>query len=486
MTDPSFSLPADPERRRGGREAPRVVVIGGGPGGYEAALAAARHGAEVHLIEADGIGGAAVLTDVVPSKTLIATAEVLDTVQESGDLGIRTARGEDPASGTTLRVDLGAVNARVRALAAAQSADIAASLEAAGVRTCAGRGRLVSTHTVEVAPAGGGETYSLEADVILLATGARPRELADAPIDGERILTWTQLYALESLPEHLVVVGSGVTGAEFASAYRALGCQVTLVSSRASVLPGEDPQAAEVLERAFVRRGVQVRGRTRASRVERDGDTVRVHLSDGDEIEASHVLMAVGAVPATDGLGLDEVGIRRRASGHIEVDRVSRTSRTGVYAAGDCTGVLPLASVAAMQGRIAMQHALGDAVTPLLVRQVAQAVFTAPEIASVGVTQAEVDAGEVAGQTRVLALQTNPRAKMQGIEEGFVRVIVSPGSGTVLGGVIVSPRASELIHPLTLAVTHRLTADELAGAFTVYPSVSGSLAEAARRIPQHT
>lgn len=489
MTDPSFSLPADPSRRRGSPAAPAVVIVGGGPGGYEAALVAARHGADVHLVDADGIGGAAVLTDVVPSKTLIATAEVLDQVRGSGDLGLRTTRGDDPDTDPSLRADLGAVNARVRALAAAQSADIARSLAEAGVTVHRGHGRLtapdrVEVHGVEVQGADG--PRSLRADVVLLATGARPRELPSAPVDGERVLTWTQLYSLDALPEHLVVVGSGVTGAEFASAYRALGCRVTLVSSRDRVLPGTDPEAADVLERAFARRGVVVRSRSRADRVVRDGDTVRVVLTSGEEILASHVLMAVGAVPATEGLGLDEAGVRRTASGHVEVDRVSRTNVGGIYAAGDCTGVLPLASVAAMQGRIAMHHALGDAVAPLLTRQVAQAVFTAPEIASVGVSEAEVEAGEVAGETRLLALATNPRAKMQGIEEGFVRIVVAPGAGTVLGGVVVSPRASELIHPLALAVTHRLTADELAAAFTVYPSVSGSLAEVARRVPQHT
>ncbi len=484
MTDPSFSLPPDPSRRRGVSAAPAVVIVGGGPGGYESALVAARHGADVHLVDTDGIGGAAVLTDVVPSKTLIATAEVLDQVRDSGDLGLRTTHGEDPDTAPSLRAELAAVNARVRALAAAQSADIARSLADAGVTVHHGHGRLVAPDRVEVH--GPDATPALQADVILLATGARPRELPSAPVDGERVLTWTQLYSLDSLPEHLVVVGSGVTGAEFASAYRALGSHVTLVSSRDRVLPGTDREAADVLERAFARRGVVVRSRSRAERVVRDGDSVRVILTSGEEITASHVLMAVGAVPATDGLGLDEVGVRRSTGGHVEVDRVSRTNIGGIYAAGDCTGVLPLASVAAMQGRIAMHHALGDAVTPLLTRQVAQAVFTAPEIASVGVSEAEVEAGEVAGETRLLPLATNPRAKMQGIEEGFVRIVVAPGAGTVLGGVVVSPRASELIHPLALAVTHRLTADELAAAFTVYPSVSGSLAEIARRVPQHT
>lgn len=490
VTDPSLSLPSATDSPRAtwtdrstDREHPVVVIVGGGPGGYEAALTAARHGCEVHLVECSGVGGAAVLTDVVPSKTLIATADVLDVVKESGDLGIRTAAGGDPEHGHLLQVDLAAVNTRVRALAEAQSADVSAALAAADVHVHEGRGRLLEADRVLITAADGAEEI-VRADVVLLATGGRPRVLDSAPVDGERVLTWTQLYELEGLPEHLVVVGSGVTGAEFASAYRALGSEVTLVSSRDRVLPGADRDAADVLERAFARRGVTVRSRTCAEQVTREGDRVRVLLSDGSELVASHVLMAVGAIPATDDLGLDELGVRRRESGHIIVDRVSRTNVGGIYAAGDCTGVLPLASVAAMQGRIAMNHALGDAVAPLLSRHVAQAVFTSPEIANVGVTQADLDSGEVSAGIRTISLSANPRAKMQGIEDGFVRVYVTHGSGTVVGGVIVSPRASELIHPLSLAIAHRMTADELAAAFTVYPSLSGSVAEVARRFPQ--
>ncbi len=207
-----------------------------------------------------------------------------------------------------------------------------------------------------------------------------------------------------------------------------------------------------------------------------------VTLADGRTVEGSHCLVAVGAIPNTAGLGLEAAGVGLAASGHVDVDRVSRTSARGVYAAGDCTGVLPLASVAAMQGRIAMWHALGDAVAPLDLRTVSSNVFTAPEIATVGVSQADVDSGRVPGVIVKLPLATNARAKMQGVRDGFVKVVASPGSGTVVGGVVVAPRASELVHPVTLAVTQRLTVDDLAQAFTVYPSMSGSVAEAARRL----
>ncbi|MFE5775205.1 NAD(P)H-quinone dehydrogenase [Brachybacterium sp. NPDC056505] len=495
MADPSTALPPDPDRTGAdGGSAPRVVIIGGGPGGYEAALTAARTGARVTLVEERGIGGAAVLTDVVPSKSLVATADVLDLVGASAGLGIRDAEDAGEPVAGSLTVDLARVNERLRGLARAQSEDIAASLAAAGVVVRPGRGRLEDAEHVAVLSEGGEAVEMLPADVVLLAVGARPRELPEGRPDGERILSWTQLYDLDELPSHLIVVGSGVTGAEFASAYRALGSEVTLVSSRDQVLPGGDEDAAAVLEEAFTRRGVTLCSRSRAASARRariadgdgadggdgSGEGVVVTLEDGREIRGSHVLMALGAVPATAGLGLEEAGVRLRPSGHIDTDRVSRTSVRGVYAAGDCTGVHPLASVAAMQGRIAMHHALGEAVGPLIHQQVSSAVFTSPEIAMVGLGARElVDGAD--GEVHVLPLATNPRAKMQGLTDGFVKLVVRPGSGTVMGGVVVAPRASELIHPITLAVAQRMTAEELASAFTVYPSLTGSIAEAARR-----
>ncbi|HJQ05953.1 MAG TPA: NAD(P)H-quinone dehydrogenase [Nocardioides sp.] len=452
----------------------RVVIIGGGPGGYESALVAAQLGAQVTVVDSDGIGGSAVLTDCVPSKTLIATAEVMTDLSHARELGIMV----EPA-----RVDLALVNQRVKSLALAQSVDIEARLAREGVTVVHGRGRLDGPSRVVATSPDGTET-SYDADAILIATGAAPRTLPTAQPDGERILTWEQVYDLDELPEHMIVVGSGVTGAEFASAYQALGIPVTLVSSRERVLPGEDQDAAQVLEDVATRRGMTVLGQSRMQSVSRDGDVVTVTLADGRQVQGSHCILALGSVPNTQGLGLEEAGVHLDGGGFVEVDKVARTSARGVYAAGDCTGVFMLASVAAMQGRIAMWHFLGDAVAPLDLRDVSSNVFTSPEIATVGVTQKQVDSGEAVAEVVLQPLATNARAKMQGITDGFVKLFISPGSSRLLGGVVVGPRASELIHPITLAVTERLTADEFANTFTVYPSISGSIAEAARRLHQ--
>ena len=445
----------------------RVVIVGGGPGGYEAALVARQLGAEVTLVEAGGIGGSAVLTDAVPSKTLIATANAITAVAASGSLGV-LINGRSP-NPSTIGVDIEAVNSRITQLASAQSEDIASRLLRDGVTVIPGKARFADDGSVLVARLDGRQEV-LEPDVVLLATGARPRVLPEAMPDGERILTWEQVYSLDEVPPRLIVVGSGVTGAEFAGAFHALGSHVTLISSRDRVLPGEDPDAARVVEEVYERRGLQVMGRSRAVAATRTSDGVAVTLEDGRVVHGSHVLMAVGSLPNTDDLNLGAVGIETDEGGFIRVDRVSRTTHRGVYAAGDCTGVLMLASVAAMQGRIAMWHALGDAVAPIELGHVSSTVFTDPEIAQVGLGHKDLDEGRFRGDVVLLPLQSNARAKMENLHDGFVKLFCRRGSRIVAGAVVVSPHASELIHPLTIAVEQRLTVDQLASTFTVYPS----------------
>ncbi|HZM68684.1 MAG TPA: NAD(P)H-quinone dehydrogenase [Nakamurella sp.] len=458
----------------------RIVIMGGGPAGYEAALVAAQHGANVTVIERDGVGGACVLYDCVPSKTFIASAGGRTAVREAGSLGVMVDTDK-------VEVDIAVVHGRVNGLALAQSVDVRSRLEAEGVQILEGTAALADSapglaeHVVAVTAPDGTVTEHT-AEVVLIATGASPRELPDAVPDGERILTWRQVYSLTRFPEHLIVIGSGVTGAEFASAYTEMGVPVTLVSSRDRVLPSQDADAAAVIEEVFSSRGSVLARRARAKSVVREGDGVLVTLEDGREVRGSHALMTVGAVPNTAGIGLDAVGIRTDEGGFIAVDRVSRTSVSGIYAAGDCTGVLMLASVAAMQGRIAMWHALGEGVPPLQLKTVSASVFTHPEIATVGYSQVEAEAGTTPSVVLMIPLATNARAKMLGLREGFVKLMVRPMTGIVIGGVVVAPQASELILPITVAVQNRLSVKDLAYTFSVYPSLSGSITELGRQL----
>ncbi|GAB2500629.1 NAD(P)H dehydrogenase (quinone) [Corynebacterium atrinae] len=462
----------------------RIVIIGGGPAGYEAALAGAKYGAEVTLVEDQGMGGSSVLLDCVPSKSFIAGTGIKTDLRRADDMGLNSLLGR-------ARIHLGALNKRVQVLAQEQSDDVRVQLDRAGVRIINGRARFSDAqdehlfHSVVATHADGTEEV-LESELVLLATGATPRILPGAEPDGERILTWQQVYDLTETPEHLIVVGSGVTGAEFVSAFAELGVKVTMVASRDRILPHDDADAADVLEHVLSQRGVSLEKHARVESVTRTKDGgVCVRTTDGREIFGSHALMSIGSVPATKDLGLDAVGVELTPSGHIHVDRVSRTNVTGIYAAGDCTDLFPLASVAAMQGRMAVYHALGEGVTPIRLKTVATAVFTRPEIAAVGITHAQIEAGEVSARAVVLPLQSNPRAKMRSLKHGFVKLFCRRNSGLVIGGVIVAPTASELILPIAVAVSNNLTVKQLAESFAVYPSLSGSITEAARRLVAH-
>ncbi|ABM12448.1 pyridine nucleotide-disulfide oxidoreductase dimerization region [Mycolicibacterium vanbaalenii PYR-1] len=464
----------------------RIVIIGGGPAGYEAALVAAGLGrdlTQVTVIDSDGLGGACVLYDCVPSKTFIASTGVRTELRRAQGMGFDIGIDDAPIS-------LPKINNRVKTLAASQSADIGSQLLNQGVTIIGGRGELVDDiagmahHRVKVTTSDG-KVGVLKADVVLIATGASPRVLPNAVPDGERILTWRHVYDLDELPEHLVIVGSGVTGAEFCNAYTELGVTVTVVASRDQILPHEDSDAAAVLEEVFAERGVTLVKNARADSVTRTETGVKVSMADGRTVEGSHALMTVGSVPNTKNLGLERVGITLNPGGYIPVDRVSRTPAPGVYAAGDCTGLLPLASVAAMQGRIAMYHALGEGVSPIRLRTVASATFTRPEIAAVGIPQSAIDDGSVPARTLMLPLSTNARAKMSLLRHGFVKIFCRPATGVVIGGVVVAPIASELILPIALAVQNRISVSDLAQTLSVYPSLSGSIVEAARRLMAH-
>lgn len=456
----------------------RIVIIGGGPAGYEAALVASELGADVTVISKEGLGGNSVLWDCVPSKALIVAAEAMGWVHHAADLGIHVA-GLDKLDRNI--VDFPKVASGVLELGANQSRDIEARVIGAGVKLVRGTGRVSGYHKVTADLEDGSSTV-FDADYVLIATGSRARVLPFFEPDGERVLTGQQVYGLPEVPERLIVVGSGATGAEFAHAFLRLGSEVTLVSSRDLILPTEDPDAAQVIEDVFERRGMKILRNARAVSCERIEDGVRIGLKGGDVIEGTHVLFTVGQVPVSEGLGLELADVETNEWGFLDIDAVSRTSCQWIYAAGDVTGQVMLASTAAMQGRIAIWHALGQAVTPLRYDAVAATVFTDPEVATVGLSPEEAAKRGIPIETTRLQFKSNPRAKMTQGTEGFAKVHAMTGSGMVVGAVVVGRRASDLIQPLALAVHNGLSVSQVAQTITVYPSMAGSIAEAARML----
>ncbi len=403
----------------------KIVILGGGPAGYEAALVAGELGADVTIVADEGLGGNCVLWDCVPSKALIVAAEAMGWVHTADDLGVRIP-GVDRVDRSV--VDFPAVSKGVLELGSNQSRDIEGRVEAAGVTILRGRGRITGSHEVTVRREDGNDEV-LVADYLLVATGSSARVLPFFQPDGERVLISPQVYDLAEVPERLIVVGSGATGAEFANAFVRFGSDVQLVSSRDLILPTEDPDAAQVIEDVFERRGMTILRNARAVSCERTETGVAVGLKDGSTVQGSHVLFTVGQVPTSRDIGLETVGVEINEWGGIDVDTVGRTNVPWVYAAGDVVGRMMLANVAAMQGRTAMWHALGQAVQPIRWDAVAATIFTDPEVATVGLSQEDcADAGVQVETAKLdfrsqLARQDDPRHRRvrEGPRDGRLR-----------------------------------------------------------------
>jgi pyruvate/2-oxoglutarate dehydrogenase complex dihydrolipoamide dehydrogenase (E3) component len=448
-----------------------VVIIGGGPAGNTCATVAATLGAEVTLVEREVIGGAAHLWDCIPSKALIATGGELAELGRASAMGLQ-------AQGT---LDVDALKTRIDSIESRLHDAICELLSSQGVRLVMGSARLTDPNTVVVESADG-TTEELAADFVVVATGSRPRVPDFVAVDGERILTTRDCYPPPEVPEHIAIVGSGVTGVEFTHLFESLGSKVTLLVSRQQVLPIKDPEVAAVLEEAFLDRGVSLLKGARASSIERDGATVRVTCEDGRVVESSHAVLAVGSVPNTEGLGLPEVGVELDEGGYVTVNHNCVSTVKHIYAIGDVSGKLPLSSVAAMQGRKIAEHLMGMHNRPhrnLDYEKAASAVFTEPEIADVGLAEAEAFASGRKIRATKVPFSANAKALIKGDPRGFVKIISDPATGEVLGGSIVGRNAAELIGVVAVAVTNGLKVGDIVDSLLVHPTLSESLADAA-------
>jgi dihydrolipoamide dehydrogenase len=431
---------------------------------------AATLGADVTLVERDIVGGAAHLWDCIPSKALIATGGELVELDRAHAMGLK-AEG---------RLDIEALRERVSSIEGRLHQMITTQLASQQVRIIHGRAELKGPHEIVVDTNGAIE--ELAADFVVVATGSRPRVPEFVPVDHDRVLTTRDAYPPPVIPEHAIVVGSGVTGVEFTHLFDSLGAKVTLLVSRQQVLPIKDAEVASVLEDAFLQRGISLLKGARANGVERDGDTVRVRCEDGRVVEGSHVLLAVGSIPNSEGVGLDAAGVDVDPAGYIRVNHNCLSNVSHIYAAGDVSGKLPLSSVAAMQGRKIAEHLMGLHNRPhrhLDYDKAASAVFTDPEIADVGLAEAEAFAEGRKIRVTKVPFTANAKALIKGDPRGFVKILSDPATGVVLGGSIVGRNAAELISVLAVAVTNGLRVDDIVDSLLVHPSLAELLADAA-------
>ncbi len=456
----------------------RVVILGAGPGGYAAALHAARQGARVTLVERDKLGGTCLNWGCIPSKILKSAADALIAVRAAGQFGIRC--------GGEAGVDMSAILARQQRIIEMQAQGIRHLLENAGIRLVTGTGRITGPNNATVTGADG-TSETLAWDRLILATGSRPISIGALPFDGRRIVSSNEALFFEALPERLLIVGGGVIGCEFAGIFGALGTRVTLVEAldRLLPLPGTDLEVSRVLLREMKKRRIDCRLETTVTGCESTdaGVLVTVAPKGGGVVQtitADKVLVCVGRRPNSEDLGLENVGVETAAGGWVAVDPCLRTTAEGILAIGDLLGPshVMLAHVASAEAAVAADNALG-ADRRMDYRAVPGAVFTMPEVAQVGLTELQAKEAGLAAETATVLFRALGKAHVIGEIAGLAKVVYEAPGGRILGLHLIGPHATDLIAEGTLAVRQGVTVAELAATIHAHPTLAEIMGETA-------
>ncbi|MBI4343649.1 MAG: dihydrolipoyl dehydrogenase [Candidatus Omnitrophica bacterium] len=441
-----------------------LAVVGSGPGGYAAALTAARRGARVGLIEREQWGGVCLNIGCIPTKAMLAVAALLRRVQRAGAMGVRIEGA---------RLDYPAVLARNERIVGSLRRGLTDLLRHEGVELLAGSAAFDDAHHLTVTRQGGSQR--LEASRIILATGARP-SAGPWAFDERRLLSYRGLLSLTEVPRSLLIIGGGAMGCEFASCFAAFGASVTLVEQQPQLLPAEDPDATRWLARRFEADGVAVRAGTSVQHLSTSSDGVEARLSDGQAVRAERCLISVGQRPNLEGLRLEAAGVA--AQGGIQVDAFLRTSQPHIAAIGDCLEGHGLAHWASAEGTLAARNFFESPPQTLDAELVPHCTFSDPEVASVGARQ-DAAAGLRVGRFSFAALG---KSACDDETDGFVKLLVDPATEQVRGATIVGAHASSLIHYAALALQHGLTAKQLARTITAHPTLPEAITEAAAHL----
>lgn len=438
-----------------------IAVIGGGPAGAVAALEAAAHGASVTLISAEAVGGRATWSSLVPSKVCLTAA---DHGEEAGHFSALGLSGAPP------RLDLPLMRARIEGMCNAWSGHQVQRLLDRDVRIVTGVAQFASPEMLSV-QRDGSEREAIAFDRAIVAAGSVPVFLPALKPDGKRILAPRSIATLAEWPRRLIVIGGGVTGAEFAYFFACAGSAVTWITDRPVMLPAFDPEVATALERSLEARGVTMIKSAPVASTEAVGDGVRVTLQDGTAFEGSHALIAIGRCADIAALGLSAAGVVHAPAG-ITIDTYCRTSKAHIYAAGDAAGPPYTANRGMAQARVAARHAAGAVTAPFRPHAVIETAYTSPQAAQVGLTEAA--AAELDRPVRVFragyAAALKPR--LAEASEGFIKLVAKPDDGRLLGGAAFGDRAAEILAPVALAVAKGLSVEDLSETFVAHPTLS--------------
>ena len=449
--------------------AKKVVVIGGGPGGYVAAIRAAQLGAETHLVEKENLGGTCLNVGCIPTKALLHTAEMYQAVKHGDRIGL---------IGDSVQIDWKALMNRKNSVVRRLVGGVAGLLKANGVTVYKGMAELTGPGEVRVH---GDKATTLSADAVILSTGSVPVKLNFSGADLPGVVDSTGVLSLSKLPEAIAIIGGGVIGVEFAALYAALGSKVTVIELLPEILPGIDSELARNLKQSLTKTGVSFLNGAKLESISQasGGLSAKVLLgTETKEIAAEIVLVAVGRRAYTDGAGLEAAGVKLER-GKVVVDEHYQTNLPGVYAIGDCNGITMLAHAASHQGIAAVEHALGHGAAGHGQPIVPACVYTHPEVAAVGITEDKAKELGIAYKKGVFPLAGNGKSMIDEGEGGFVKILAGAKYGEILGVHMIGPRATEIIGEATLAMRLEATVDELVSTIHAHPTVSESLGEAA-------
>jgi dihydrolipoamide dehydrogenase len=446
----------------------RLAVIGGGPGGYVAALKAAQFGAQVTVVEQSEVGGTCLNWGCIPTKTLITSAEVLRRARSVSDYGIDLNGSVSP--------NLAKIMARKDRVVSIQVKGIRALFKSWGVALVEGKGSLVSPGKIEVKKKDG-TRETVEAEKVIIATGSRPAQITTFPFDGRSILSSDDAVTIKDIPKSILIVGAGVIGSEFACIFSELGAEVTMVEMLDRAVSTEDPEVSELLEREFKKRGIALMTGAGVARVERKDDGMHTFLSDGRELVTEKILVSVGRGLNSEGIGLEALGIQKGKKGEIVVDEKMETAVKGVYAVGDVVGGMLLAHKASQEGVVAAHNACGREMR-MDYSVVPAAIFTLPEIASVGLREHEATERGISVRTGRFLYRALGKAHAAGELSGFFKIISDPAGDRILGAHIMGSHASDLIHEVAVAMKAGLKPRDIAGTIHVHPTFSEGIREA--------
>ncbi len=443
-----------------------IIVLGGGPGGYPAAIKAAQLKKSVALVEAAELGGTCLNRGCIPSKTLISHAETLRHIQHAEEFGITVAG---------VSFDFGKMNARKDKIVSDIRQGLTGLLRSNGVQVIKGYGKFMSPHEIKVI---GEDNCILTADQIIIATGAEPRSIPAFPFDGERTLSSTDLLKRTELPKSIAIVGGGVIGCEFASMLRAFGVEVTVIEAMPTILPLESVAISDALAKAFRKQGIQMITTAAVQKIDRTGNGVSVKLAGGKEVNASIALVAVGRKRNTDNIAIEQSGVLLKPDGEIPTDDNMRTNVPHIYAIGDVTGNWWLAHVASHQGLVAAKNAAGQS-AKMHYNAIPAVVYTVPEIATVGMTlEKALDAGFQA-TVGAFPFDVLGKSKASGETEGYAQMVTDRKTGQILGAQVVGFEASTLVAEMAVAIANELTVESLTETVHAHPTIAEVWLEAA-------